>query len=516
MNEFHQTKMNIINIKSLYKQEPYLQPLISTFAIYVIFVYLLTLNPFRFSLFYFNRFIQFRKGYFATFIGGTGIFDIMLNLVMLFPVGLVIGLLLRNLHKKMNYSILIATGAGFLISVSIEICQIFLPRSFSVVDISTNTIGACIGACLAFPIMGFDSQEILKKIYDKGRSFYTFVIVTYCVAATVILMIPVSINTFSNWNSNFPLLIGNEPTLNRPWNGVIYKLSIFNRTLNQNDVHRFKSINFQQVTPETLADGLLIEYIFSNPGVKSFGALKNSLDLNCKKGSSFAFGQNGGFLLEDNSSISTQFPATNLVHALQKTNQLSIAIWFQPENILQKGLARIVTLSKDTDERDFTVGQSGSALSFRVRTFLTGDNGSEVELTTCPLTTMNQPQFVVATFHRGEMKLYLNGRSVPPTIYDTSSYLSLLAGLSRDRFGKAAFCFMLLFPLGWLARGLVKLKVWKSIVSSLIALVPFLIISLINTSFFHHQLDLHLFYLCLFISLLLLVIGFLYELILTQ
>jgi VanZ family protein len=510
------SKLNRINLKTLYKEEPYLQPMISSFAIYIIFVYLLTLNPFQFSLFYFNRFIQFKRGYFAALIGGTYIFDIMLNLVMLFPVGLVIGLFLRNLKIDMKRSVIIATGLGFLISLSIEVSQIFLPRSFSLVDITTNTIGACIGAWLAYPVNGFDSQEILKKIYDKGRSFYTCVVIIYCVAATVVLMIPVSFNTFSNWNSNFPLLIGNEPTLNRPWNGIIYKLSIFNRTLNQNDVDKFYSINLQQRTPERLTGGLLIEYIFSNPSVQTFGAFKNSLYLIPRLESSFIFNQSGGIFLEDNSYIGTQSPAANLIQALKKTNQLSIAIWFQPENIQQKGPARIVTLSKDTDHRNFTLGQSGSEFSFRVRTPLNGHDGSNIELTTPPLNVMDKPQFLVVTFHRGEMKLYDNGRIVSSMIYDTSNYLPLLAGLSRDRFGKAAFCFMLLFPLGWFARGLVKFKVWKSIVSSLIAFFPFLILSLINTSFFHHQLDLHLFYLCLFISLLLLVIGFLYELILTQ
>ncbi len=510
------SKLNRINLKSLYKQEPYLQPLISTLAIYLIFVYLLTLNPFRCSLFYFNRFIQFKKGYFATFIGGTSIFDILLNLIMLFPLGLVIGSLLRNFQKKVKHSMIIATGTGFLISISIEICQIFLPRSFSGIDIFSNTVGACVGAWLAYPVRGLDSQKFLKKIYDKGRSFYSCVIIIYGVAATVILMIPVSFNTFSNWNSDFPLLIGNEPTLNRPWNGIIYKLSIFNRTLNWNDVERFFSINFRQQTPDGQSNGLLIEYIFSNPTVQSFGALKNNLNLIPRHGSSLAFNQNGGILLKDNSAIGTQIPAADLMQAHKKTNQLSIAIWFQPGNVQQRGPARIVTLSKDGDHRNFTLGQSGSQFSFRVRTPLTGQNGSNVELITQPLIAMFKPQFVVATFHRGEMKLYYNGRIIPSMIYDTSPYLPLLAGLSRDRFGKAAFCFMLLFPLGWLARGLVKYKGWKSIVSSLIAFVPFLLLSLLNTSFFRHQFDLHLFYLCLFISLLLLVIGFLYELILTQ
>ena len=123
-------KLNRINLKTLYKESPYFQPLIATLVIYLVFVYLLTLNPFRFSLFHFERFIQFRKGYLAAIIGGSSISDLILNLFMLFPYGLVIGSLFRNLQIKFKVSLITATGLGFLISLSIELCQIFLPRSF--------------------------------------------------------------------------------------------------------------------------------------------------------------------------------------------------------------------------------------------------------------------------------------------------------------------------------------------------------------------------------------------------
>ena len=82
---------------------------------------------------------------------------------------------------------------------------------------------------MASPVKGFDSQEFLKKLYEKGQSFYTRVVVSYCFLATVILMIPININTFRNWNGDFHLHIGNEATLNRPWKGIVYKLSIFNQ-----------------------------------------------------------------------------------------------------------------------------------------------------------------------------------------------------------------------------------------------------------------------------------------------
>jgi len=506
------SKFNRIKLKVVYQEAPYFQPLIATLIIYLIFVYLLTLNPFRFSLFHFERFIQFRRGYLAAIIGGSSFWDLVLNLIMLVPYGLVIGSLFRTLQIRFKVSLICATGLGFLISLSIELCQVFLPRSFSGIDIFANTVSAAIGAGLAYPIKGFEIGEILKKLYGQGRSFYTRVVIIYIIAATLILMIPISMNTFRNWNRSYHLIIGNEATLDRPWNGVIYKLSIFDQRFTNQQVEKFSNLNFQPETPAELSNGLLIEYIFANPGIKKFGALADNLVLSLPQDSSLRHNFQNGIVLKDNFVVSTMRPAVDLTNSVKKTNQLSIAIWIQPANFRQNGPARIVTLSTDTDHRNFTLGQSGSRLNFRVRTPLNGLNGSNVELTTDPIIVKDKPQFVAATFHHGEMKLYHNGEIIPSIIYDTSYYLPLLAGLSRDRFGKAAFCFMLLFPLGWLARGLAKFKVWKSIVSCLIVMVPFLILSSITTVFLRHTFDLHLFYLCCFVSLLLLGIGLLYEL----
>ncbi len=356
--------MSQLKLKPIYKEAPYFQPLISTLFIYLIFVYLLTLNPFRFSLFYFDRFFQFKRGLVSTLLGGSHIQDILLNLVMLFPLGLVVGLILRMLQINKRQSIIIASGLAFLISSSIEICQIFLPRSFSVVDIVANTMGGFIGGWLAYPFGNFDSQELFRNLYDKGRLFYSRIIILYCVAATIILMIPVSINTFSNWDSSFHLLIGNEATLNRSWSGSIYKLAIFNRTLRKQEVEKLDVLNLEQETPAELSNGLLVEYIFDKPETKKFGALRNSLELNPLHNSSVEFNPDGGIFIKQNSLIGTQMPATDLVQLLKKTNRFSLAIWFQPENLRLDGPARIVTLSENTRRRNFSLGQSRANLIF--------------------------------------------------------------------------------------------------------------------------------------------------------
>ncbi|MCH8018936.1 T9SS type A sorting domain-containing protein [candidate division KSB1 bacterium] len=42
----------------------------------------------------------------------------------------------------------------------------------------------------------------------------------------------------SNWNSSYPLIIGNEPTGDRPWLGEVYLVAIYNRELSQDEINQ--------------------------------------------------------------------------------------------------------------------------------------------------------------------------------------------------------------------------------------------------------------------------------------
>jgi len=504
-----------ISLKSLYQKAPHYQPLISTGAIYLVFVYLLTLTPFRFSLFYFHQFIQFKRGYRFALLGGSNWLDSVLNVIMLMPLGLVLGLVWRAFQHRKRRCVVRALRIGFLISISIELAQLFLPRSFSAVDIATNSIGAGLGAWLAFPIGTLDAQKIVTMLYERSRQFYTRIVLLYSGIALIILMLPTLINGFWNWDETFRLLLGNEPTGNRPWQGTIYRLAIFDGRLKDHEVVRWLALGRHQPTPTSAFTGLLVEYRFDAFPFRSEGPLHDQLPITPQKKTRVELSPGAGVVFSGHSLLGTSHPATALVHRLKRTHQFSIAIWLSPASTNQFGPARIVSLSKNTNQRNFTLGQSGPGLVFRVRTPLTGKNGSKVELLTSPILKANQPQLVIASYHRGEMKLYVNGQRNQRMIYDTSHYLPLLAGLSRDRFGKAAFCFMLLFPLGWLARGLASSRRWKWIISSSVPLVIMFTHSAIQMVCWQHSFDIYLLYYCGFVSGLLLIIDFIYQLFIT-
>ena len=63
-----------------------------------------------------------------------------------------------------------------------------------------------------------------------------------------------------------------------------------------------------------------------------------------------------------------------------KTSQFTLCVTVASHRRKQVGPARIVTLSGGTNRRNFTLGQEGENLVFRLRTPLAGDNGTPPEL----------------------------------------------------------------------------------------------------------------------------------------
>lgn len=498
-------------IRDYLRSAPYLPPLMSVFLIYLILLYLLTLTPFHFSKFFFRQFFHFHHGYLAAFIGGASPGDIFLNLVMLLPFGLVVGTMLRFYSKPKKSAILFAMATGLLLSFTIEFCQLFLPRTSSGVDLIANAIGAGGSAWLAYPLGRFDLLVSIQNLYHQNPMFYFRVVALYVLLATLILLLPISINTFRNWDNNYQLFIGNEATQNRPWRGTIYQLLIFDRVLPAHVIQKIFHDGFRHHPVALSESDLLLGYSFTNSLSKSISSSNDSLPLIASQPlQSEQFGNNG-LQLSNKIYLNSLVPATNLVERAQRTNQITIAVWIKPENLRQRGPARIISLSKDTDHRNFTLAQSGAMLTFRVRTPLTGLNGSEVELTTQPALTLDTPQFVVATFHRGEYQLYVNGTRAAPMIYSTSYYLPLLIDLGKHKFGKFSFCFALFFPLGWIARGLAQRKSWKSISSAIVVMIPFLILSSLTSVLLQHRIDLHLFLICATTACLVFLIGLIYD-----
>jgi hypothetical protein len=73
--------------------------------------------------------------------------------------------------------------------------------------------------------------------------------------------------------------------------------------------------------------------------------------------------------------IASAGPATKVIDAVRQSGSLTVEAWIEPANATQGGPARIVTLSRDPGQRNFTLGQGAAAYEMRFRTATTSPNG---------------------------------------------------------------------------------------------------------------------------------------------
>ncbi len=76
-----------------------------------------------------------------------------------------------------------------------------------------------------------------------------------------------------------------------------------------------------------------------------------------------------------NAEVRTRRPPTQIIRRIKATGEVTIEAWIQPHNLTQAGPARIVTLSRDSIQRNLTLGQEGAEFTVRLRSTRTSENG---------------------------------------------------------------------------------------------------------------------------------------------
>jgi hypothetical protein len=118
--------------------------------------------------------------------------------------------------------------------------------------------------------------------------------------------------------------------------------------------------NFQQGRGDTIRD-------VSNSG--------KPLNLKISDMSAAKWLSSGGLSIKAPTLISSDVPASEVVGAVRKSHEMTIEAWIKPATVTQTGPARIITISGDPSQRNFTLGQKGGAYEMRFRTTSTSRNG---------------------------------------------------------------------------------------------------------------------------------------------
>ncbi len=298
--------------------------------------------------------------------------DVVNNLILYMPLGIALG----------GTSLIRAFLFGLSLSTCAEVLQLgYIDRVPSFVDIAGNTCGA---------VAGYLAAKLFLKRADGPRSLVLHRVVAVAaipiaILGTMAILPHHTVSDFSNWNSTFHVAVGNELTQDRPWSGTVSEFAIYPVAMTPQQINELAgqaaSSNTDRIAGKVSPEAPIVERMHPAGSTTRLGLLSRQEEL-------------------------------KLYGTLVSRNQLTLTVLMRTNNLEQTGPARIVTYSRDEFSRNFTLGQIGNTLTFRLRTPSSGPNGANPALYSGPVLKRNTPAFVAAVYDGRFSSLYVDGKQV--------------------------------------------------------------------------------------------------------
>ena len=226
-------------------------------------------------------------------------------------------------------------------------------------------------------------------------------------------------------------------------------MALYNRALSDNEVERNFIEGFTpQNSSRSFKKGLIALYTFSETQGRTIGDRSHfgkPLDLDVPTDGHIRWLETQGIEIVKPTIIRSHEPANKVVDAVRETEELTVEAWVTPHDAVQSGPAIIASLSRDNGSRNFTLGQQGAAVDFRLRTPVTGLNGYPLTLKTTDAVLAPKVTYLVASYSSGVQRLFVNGVKQPKALNLTSDGVIGLA-IPKSVAARIAYSFSILFP----------------------------------------------------------------------
>ncbi|MEJ2746561.1 MAG: hypothetical protein P8183_01380, partial [Anaerolineae bacterium] len=275
---------------------------------------------------------------------------------------------------------------------------------------------------LLFHFYGSSILSGIGRLVDLASAFFTFrrALIAYLLYVLLWLSISYLMKNeaqLSNWNDQYPLILGNERTQDRPWQGIVQQLYISNRALSDKEVaHLFmgdSAINSGHV---------VASYDFTGDSADNFPVLDGM-------GPGPIQTTSDGVILSQTQWLQSDQPAAAISQALASSSQFTLELTAAANDLTQAGPARLISISEDPYRRNLTVGQEETGLVFRLRTPLTGLNGRQPELVIPRVFTDQAFHRIVITYNGVVVHFYIDNPAndfaielIPSTAIFTKSF----------------------------------------------------------------------------------------------
>ncbi len=340
--------------------------------------------------------------------------------------------------------------ASLAFAAALEAAQLFLPeRVPSVADVLANGLGALLGYALFRAwAMGFGAA--LRR-YVTFRNWLIGLSV-YLLAALLFTVHLYGNVHLSNWDTSYPLVIGNEAVGKRQWSG------------------RVEWVSFSWPPDDSL--DLYGEYRFTGAAPFQFSSSPGVTmpPLVWREGPTSPQGGQG-VTIGPGEWLATETPFSAFSAAARRDDRFAITVSAATAARDQRGPARIVSISADAEHRNVTLGQVGDNLIIRLRTPAAGENGQKPEMLVPGVFADTQPRQVTVSYDAPLLRVTVDGAETSaislapgaaffPDITTENRYPSVMGG-DPHRYdwpywgivvGLALVVFGGLALAGWLAR----------------------------------------------------------------
>lgn len=338
-------------------------------------------------------------------------------------------------------TVLLAAGG---LSATVEVLQTWLPRQPGLSDILSNIAGAFLGDC-AFRVLAGRLAGVVVPWIRARRAGITRRGWYGLIAVWVLTLVSLNLcfqrrPDLSNWDVAFPLLVGNERTGDRPWRGQVFRLWVSNRPLAADVAARLLAGG---ASPETYAS---FEIRGTGPWPDAGGTLPSLVER------SAAAPAGADRELQEVRWLETEAPVSTFARELQRTNQFTLGVEFSTSDLSQRGPARIVSISEDPYRRNLTLGQVDQDLIVRLRTSVTGENGTRPALRLPRTLARGKRHVVLLSWHAGVLRAWVD--EPPARVFEISRWPAVFGARGNDQVTLAGLklgYFVLVFgPLGLL------------------------------------------------------------------
>jgi glycopeptide antibiotics resistance protein len=446
----------------------------------IITVAIATLYPFNFSVPQ-----NFSVSTIFSSFDNTSFFNDQINNVLLFmPLGFGLASIFQRHQVKALLQILLVIIAGASLSFSVELLQSFLPsRSPTPADILNNTIGGFVGLGCFYVCDSHSFRKIIASIensyFSHSNKKIIFLFTGYILLTFAIGMSWQNNISLSQWNANFPLILGNESTGNRPWQGYISHVSFADKLIYEHQVKEvFTNPNYLHTNQELL----LANYEFNGQDnyQDTTGKLPDLLrqgELPQLKNIDENIDAEKGVILTPSSWLKSAESAKIINQRIGETSEFTVITTIAAANTQQSGPARIISLSRDSLHRNLTIGQEKQDLQLRLRTPITGQNGSDIKISVSNVFADTNNHQIVITYSKAIVNVYVDK-------YDNIYRFNLLELLPNNQ---KVFSYALTFlPLGLCLALLSIIAKRKFNLNRLILIIGILLPSLIVESILIH------------------------------